>query len=64
MNGRSVGVGFVGSGSVVWAYLRALDALVARGLAWPGPISVRRQEAWPEIIAGGRGHRSCPTPPP
>ena len=50
MNGRSVGVGFVGSGSVVWAYLRALDALVACGFAWQGPISVRRQEAWPEIM--------------
>jgi predicted dehydrogenase len=60
MNGRSVGVGFVGSGSVVWAYLRALDVLVARGLAWPGPISVRRQEAWPEIMSRRPGAQIVP----
>jgi predicted dehydrogenase len=47
---RSVGVGFVGSGSVLWAYLRALDSLVARGVAWEGPISARRPETWPEIL--------------
>ena len=39
-----VGVGFIGSGSVLWAYLQQLDRLVARGLAREGPICVRRAE--------------------
>ncbi len=46
---RGVGVGFLGSGSVLWAYLRALDQLTVRGLAWQGPISARRRETWSEI---------------
>src|SRR5690348_12693533 len=40
-----VGVGFIGSGSVLFAYLQQLDRLVARGLAREGPICVRRPEA-------------------
>jgi len=53
-------VGFVGAGSVLWAYLRVLDDLVARGLAEVGPIHVRsearterihriRPDAWTEV---------------
>jgi predicted dehydrogenase len=50
MRNGSVGVGFVGSGSVIWAYLRTLDTLVARGLAFEGPICERKPEAWPDVL--------------
>jgi predicted dehydrogenase len=43
---RGVGVGFVGAGSVLWAYLQTLDRLVPRGLAWEGPVCARRRSAW------------------
>jgi predicted dehydrogenase len=46
-----VRVGFVGAGSVLWAYLQVLDRLVPRGLAAEGPICARRREAWPELLA-------------
>jgi len=46
---RPVGVGFVGGGSVLPAYLQALDRLVPRGLAAEGRIAVRRHNAWPEL---------------
>jgi predicted dehydrogenase len=47
----AVRVGFVGAGSVLWAYLQVLDRLVPRGLAAEGPICERRSEAWPAILA-------------
>ncbi|HEX7246983.1 MAG TPA: Gfo/Idh/MocA family oxidoreductase [Actinomycetota bacterium] len=43
------GVGFIGAGNVLWAYLQVLDRLVPRGLAWEGPIFGRDREAWPAI---------------
>lgn len=46
-----VGVGILGSGSVLWAYLRALDPLVSRGLAREGPVAARRKDVWPGIQA-------------
>ncbi len=46
----AIGVGFVGSGSVLWAYLQMLDRLVARGLAEEGPICARRTQVWPSIL--------------
>ena len=46
---RPIGVGFIGSGSVLWAYLQLLDRLVARGLAAEGPICARRTDTWPAI---------------
>ena len=45
-----VRVGFVGAGSVLWAYLQVLDRLVPRGLASEGPICARRREAWPDVL--------------
>ena len=39
-----VRVGFIGAGSVLWAYLQMLDRLVPRGLAQAGPICARREE--------------------
>ena len=47
---RPVGVGFVGAGSVLWAYLQLLDRLIPRGLAVEGPIWARRRETWPELL--------------
>lgn len=43
-------IGFVGAGSVLWAYLQVLDRLVPRGLAAEGPICARRPERWPEVL--------------
>jgi predicted dehydrogenase len=40
----AVGVGIVGGGSVLWAYLQMLDRLVPRGFARAGPICARRPE--------------------
>jgi predicted dehydrogenase len=45
-----VGVGFYGGGSVLWAYLQLLDRLVAQGIAWEGPVWVRRRDAWPALL--------------
>ena len=45
-----VRVGFVGAGSVLWAYLQVLDRLVPRGLATEGPICARRREVWPDVL--------------
>lgn len=50
MSDRPVRVGFVGAGSVLWAYLQLLDRLVPRGLASEGPICARRRETWPDIL--------------
>jgi predicted dehydrogenase len=45
-----VGVGFIGAGNVLPAYLQALDRLVPRGLAREGPVCARRREAWPDLM--------------
>ena len=50
MTKRPTGVGFIGAGSVLWAYLQLLDRLTARGLATEGPICARRTESWPAIL--------------
>ena len=46
-----VGVGFIGAGNVLPAYLQALDRLVPRGLAVEGPIHARRPEARDALLA-------------
>ena len=46
-----VGVGVIGAGNVLWAYLQVLDRLIPRGVAWEGPICARRVDAWSEIMA-------------
>lgn len=46
---RGIGVGIVGAGSVLWAYLQQLDRLVPRGLAWEGPVCARRPETWSRL---------------
>jgi predicted dehydrogenase len=48
---RGKGVGIIGAGNVLWAYLQMLDRLVPRGLAWEGPIYARQTDAWPSIAA-------------
>jgi predicted dehydrogenase len=44
------GVGIIGAGNVLPAYLQVLDRLVPRGLAREGPICARRKETWPELL--------------
>jgi len=44
-----VGVGVIGAGNVLPAYLQALDRLTPRGLAVEGPVCARRREVWPEL---------------
>lgn len=46
---RAVGVGFIGAGNVLPAYLQVLDRLVPRGLAVEGPVCARDENAWPEL---------------
>jgi predicted dehydrogenase len=46
---HAVGVGFIGAGNVLPAYLQALDRLVPRGLAIEGPVCARRREAWADL---------------
>jgi predicted dehydrogenase len=46
-----VSVGFIGAGSVLWAYLGVLDRLVARGFCVEGPVCARRRETWPGLLA-------------
>ena len=48
--GSGVGVGIIGAGNVLWAYLQVLDRLIPRGLAWEGPIFARRRDTWGGII--------------
>jgi predicted dehydrogenase len=43
-------VGFIGAGSVLWAYLQVLDRLIPCGIALEGPICARRRDAWPELL--------------
>lgn len=45
-----VGVGVIGAGNVLPAYLQALDRLTPRGLAVEGPVCARRREIWPELV--------------
>jgi predicted dehydrogenase len=45
-----VGVGIIGAGNVLPAYLQVLDRLVPRGLAREGPICARQRETWPEFL--------------
>jgi predicted dehydrogenase len=54
---RGNGVGFIGAGNVLWAYLQVLDRLIPRGLAWEGPIFARRHETWAGIEARRPGVR-------
>jgi predicted dehydrogenase len=56
------GVGFIGAGSVLWAYLQVLDRLVPRGLATEGPICARRREAWGDVLRRRPGARLVETP--
>jgi predicted dehydrogenase len=44
------GVGIIGAGNVLPAYLQVLDRLVPRGHAREGPICARRRETWPELL--------------
>jgi predicted dehydrogenase len=44
-------VGFIGAGSVLWAYLGVLDRLLARGQCDAGPICARRRESWLALLA-------------
>ena len=46
---KPVGVGIIGAGNVLWAYLQVLDRLVPRGHAYEGPICARRREIWPDL---------------
>jgi len=41
---RPVRVGFIGAGSVLWAYLQLIDRLAPRGIASAGPIAARRRD--------------------
>jgi len=59
---RPIGVGFIGSGSVLWAYLQLLDRLAARGLAREGPICARRTETWPAILSRRPGSQLVSDP--
>jgi predicted dehydrogenase len=44
------GVGIIGAGNVLPAYLQVLDRLIPRGHAREGPICARRRETWPELL--------------
>ena len=46
----AAGVGIIGAGNVLWAYLQMLDRLIPRGLAREGPICARERGAWPAIL--------------
>lgn len=48
-----VGIGFIGAGNVLPAYLQVLDRLTPRGLAWLGPVCARRLDTWDRL----RTHR-------
>jgi len=55
-----IGVGIIGAGSVMWAYLDILDRLVARGYCTSGPICARRRENWPSLLARRPGIKLVP----
>ncbi len=52
-----VGVGIIGAGNVLWAYLQVLDRLVPKGHAYEGPICARRREIWRDLKARRPGIR-------
>lgn len=58
----AVGVGLIGSGSAARAYLRTLDSLVGRGLAWAGPICARNPEARQRLLAARSAAELVTTP--
>jgi predicted dehydrogenase len=45
-----VRVGFIGAGSVLWAYLQLVDRLAPRGIATAGPIAARRRDRREQIL--------------
>ncbi len=49
-HGSRIKVGFIGAGSVLWAYLAVLDRLVSRGYCAEGPICARRRETWTSLL--------------
>jgi predicted dehydrogenase len=55
-----VGVGFVGAGNVLPAYLQALDRLVARNLALSGPVVARSDRARARLFELRPGARALP----
>ena len=57
-----VGVGIIGAGNVLPAYLQVLDRLVPRGLAREGPICARQRETWPELLRRRPGARLVDDP--
>jgi predicted dehydrogenase len=59
---RPVSVGFIGAGSVLWAYLQLLDRLIPRGLATEGPICARREETWSDVLRRRPGARLVRSP--
>ncbi len=60
--GDRLRVGFIGAGSVLWAYLQVLDRLIPRGLASEGPICARRREVWSDILRRRPGARLVDDP--
>jgi len=44
-----VGVGFIGAGNVLGAYLRVLDLLIPKGVACEGPVFARDRSAWDDL---------------
>lgn len=44
-----IGIGIIGAGNVLWAYLQVLDRLVPKGYAFEGPICARRRESWADL---------------
>ena len=48
---RGVGIGFIGAGNVLPAYLQVLDRLIPRQLAWLGPVCARRLDTWDQLRA-------------
>jgi len=52
----------IGAGSVLWAYLRLLDQLIARGYCTAGPVCARRREFWPDLLARRPGLRLVAEP--
>jgi predicted dehydrogenase len=57
----AVRVGFIGAGSVLWAYLQMIDRLAPRGIASAGPIGARRRERWNRILGRRPGAELVPT---
>ncbi|MGH3136300.1 MAG: Gfo/Idh/MocA family protein [Gaiellaceae bacterium] len=57
MSSSPFGVGFIGAGNVLPAYLQVLDRMVPRGQAREGPICARERETWPELLRRRPGAR-------